>query len=267
MDNYKIEGTVISKQYGVKDAQDPKKQAVFLGITSTIMPVLLTKYLDFLAINSTELHAAVGITNLAVAETIVSYFQRYWFGDWVEIDQNTWNVFRFGTNADTQDIIAKLEDTNEESNSTDNTKQQTKTFVWLFIDKSELQKSAAASSSLESYLRQKDANKCNNDELRLPEKRVKIVEMIGKNRVIVNIIFENGKEDQCIVQLDDIVGYANEQTKKNLRKAQAFALPGDNYFETWFKNWQKPYFLPCGAEFKTMNEEESIEIPKNAFKN
>ncbi|CAG8752080.1 10385_t:CDS:2, partial [Gigaspora rosea] len=40
----------------------------------------------------------------------------------------------------------------------------------------------------------------------------------------------------------------------------------DNYFETCLKNWQKPYLLSCGAEFKTMNEEESIDIPKNAFK-
>ena len=49
MDNYEAEGTAILKQYGVKDVQDPKEQAVLLGIVSTIMPALLTKYPDLLA--------------------------------------------------------------------------------------------------------------------------------------------------------------------------------------------------------------------------
>ncbi|CAG8755123.1 2497_t:CDS:1, partial [Dentiscutata heterogama] len=43
------------------------------------------------------------------------------------IDQDTWNISRFGTSADTQYTTNKLEDTDEESNSIDNTKQQTKT--------------------------------------------------------------------------------------------------------------------------------------------
>ncbi|RIB22619.1 hypothetical protein C2G38_2173562 [Gigaspora rosea] len=43
MDTYEAEGIAISKQYGIKNAQDPKEQAVLLGITSTIMLTLLTK--------------------------------------------------------------------------------------------------------------------------------------------------------------------------------------------------------------------------------
>ncbi|CAG8795475.1 4523_t:CDS:1, partial [Racocetra fulgida] len=53
IDKYEIEGIVISKQYSVKNAQDPKEQAVLLGVASTILPILLTKYLDFLAVDST----------------------------------------------------------------------------------------------------------------------------------------------------------------------------------------------------------------------
>ncbi|CAG8712272.1 16228_t:CDS:2, partial [Dentiscutata heterogama] len=53
MDTHKFKGTVIAKQYGIKDTQDSKDQAVFLGITSTIMSILLTKYPDFLALDST----------------------------------------------------------------------------------------------------------------------------------------------------------------------------------------------------------------------
>ncbi|KAF0519129.1 hypothetical protein F8M41_016647 [Gigaspora margarita] len=316
MDDYKTKGTAISKQYGVKDAQDPKKQAVLLGIASTIMLVLLNKYPDFLAIDSTgcrnslnfsntafmvrsnephdakKLQVAVRITNLIVAETVASYFRKYWFGDWVgasmrfwqgegklpttsklqremkkvQIDQDTWNVSCFSTYDDTQHTAIKMEDEIEDkmedidkenfkSNSIDecNIKQQTKTLyitrrngkfacpcgfnvicdhecqdivaVRLFIDKSGLQKSAAesvASSSLESYLLQKDANGHNKNELKLFRKRgpknkrksrfvlvesmqhrdkvldmpyymAKIVEIIGESRVIVDITFENGR--------------------------------------------------------------------------
>ncbi|CAG8766077.1 405_t:CDS:2, partial [Cetraspora pellucida] len=32
-----------------------------------------------------KLQAATGITNIAIAETIASYFRKYWFGDWVDI--------------------------------------------------------------------------------------------------------------------------------------------------------------------------------------
>ncbi|CAG8586038.1 19857_t:CDS:2, partial [Racocetra persica] len=129
MDKYKGEGTVISKQYGIKNAQDPKEQAILLGIASTIMLALLTKYLDLLAVDSTtifvndketipvinlmfeswlamdkwdpylvaarkylpntqtiiidvkKLQIAARIASLAVAETIASYFRKYWFGD------------------------------------------------------------------------------------------------------------------------------------------------------------------------------------------
>ncbi|KAF0532587.1 hypothetical protein F8M41_011090 [Gigaspora margarita] len=101
----------------------------------------------------------------------------------------------------------------------------------------------AASSFLESYLCQKDANGHNKDKLRLSEKRgpknkrknplvpgesiqlrdtildmpcqiVKIVEIIGEGKVIMDITFENGNKDQHVVQLDDIIGYADKQVKK-----------------------------------------------------
>jgi hypothetical protein len=53
MDIYEAQGTAISKQYGIKEAQDSQDQAVLLGIASTIMPELLCKYPDLLAIDST----------------------------------------------------------------------------------------------------------------------------------------------------------------------------------------------------------------------
>src|SRR2546421_10984862 len=54
MDTYEAEGTAISKQYGIKGAPNSKDQAVLLGIASTIMPKLLDKYPDFLALDSTS---------------------------------------------------------------------------------------------------------------------------------------------------------------------------------------------------------------------
>ncbi|CAG8461465.1 9879_t:CDS:10 [Dentiscutata heterogama] len=65
MDTHEFKGTVISKQYGVKDAQDPKEQAVLLGIASTIMPTLLTKYPDFLALDSTGRRNSLNFPNTA----------------------------------------------------------------------------------------------------------------------------------------------------------------------------------------------------------
>jgi len=65
MDTYEAEGTVISKQYGVKDAQNSKDQAVLLGIASTIMPQLLTKYPDFLAVDSTGRRNGLNFPNTA----------------------------------------------------------------------------------------------------------------------------------------------------------------------------------------------------------
>ncbi|RIB19798.1 hypothetical protein C2G38_2035773 [Gigaspora rosea] len=65
MDDYEAEGTVIAKQYGVKDTQDPKEQAMLLGVASTIMPVLLTKYLDLLALDSTGRHNSLNFPNTA----------------------------------------------------------------------------------------------------------------------------------------------------------------------------------------------------------
>ncbi|CAG8721874.1 6559_t:CDS:1, partial [Dentiscutata heterogama] len=65
IDDYEAEGTIISKQYGVKNTQNPKKQAVLLGITSTVMPILLTKYLDLLALDSTGHHNSLNFPNTA----------------------------------------------------------------------------------------------------------------------------------------------------------------------------------------------------------
>ena len=65
MDTHESKGTVIAKQYGVKDAQDSKDQAVLLGIASTIMPTLLTKYPDFLALDSTGRRNSLNFPNTA----------------------------------------------------------------------------------------------------------------------------------------------------------------------------------------------------------
>lgn len=65
MDTYEIEGVVISKQFGIKDSKDPKEQAVLLGITSTIMPKLLTKYPDLFVVDSTGHHNCLNFLNTA----------------------------------------------------------------------------------------------------------------------------------------------------------------------------------------------------------
>ncbi|RIB25811.1 hypothetical protein C2G38_2030739 [Gigaspora rosea] len=65
MDAYETEGVVISKQFGIKDSKDPKEQAVLLGITSTIMPKLLTKYPDLLAVDSTGCCNCLNFPNTA----------------------------------------------------------------------------------------------------------------------------------------------------------------------------------------------------------
>ncbi|RIB07415.1 hypothetical protein C2G38_2147582 [Gigaspora rosea] len=304
-----------------------------------------------------ELQAAIRITNLAVAETIVSYFRRYWFGDWVEIDQNTWNVFRFGTNVDTQDTTAKLEDTDEESNSIDNTKQQTKTLCFTHrsgkfacpcgfnvnkettsfqpkdsygniviftmpyrgkrgtlyltstcpVDTSltliqgvfthkEIYNQATAFTLADqnSYthlllkvydlMKQKkwvEAKLLWVENLLLYTKLAKTDQIDlfgGLSERFFEQFFHDSLDQNLLVTKSTIMSTCNSDycPKKVshptdsydiiLIKAQASALPGDNYFETCLKNWQKPYLLSCGAEFKTMNEEESIDIPKNAFK-
>ncbi|CAG8766308.1 6218_t:CDS:2, partial [Racocetra persica] len=59
------ESVAISKQYGIKNMQDSKEQAVLLGIVSTIMPMLLTKYLDLFAIDSTGSHNCLNFLNTA----------------------------------------------------------------------------------------------------------------------------------------------------------------------------------------------------------
>lgn len=102
---------------------------------------------------------------------------------------------------------------------------------------------SVACSSLESYLRQKDANGHAHNELKLPQKRgpknkrknrlvpgesiqlrdtilnkpyhkVQIAEIIGNNKIIVNITFENGNTEQRIIQSADINGYSDEPVKK-----------------------------------------------------
>ncbi|CAG8538671.1 23013_t:CDS:2, partial [Cetraspora pellucida] len=230
MDNYEGKGTAILKYYGVKNFQDSKEQAVLLGVIFIIMPVLLTKYLDFLAVDSTGCRNSLNFLNTA---------------------------FIVRSDEPCSQVVATFEST--------------------------------ASSFFKSYLNQKDANGHNKNEFRLSEKRgsknkkkshfvlgefiqlqdtifnalyqiVKIVEIIGESRVIVNIIFKNGDKDQCIVQLDKIADMLIN------KKSQAFMLPKSGYFETYLRNWKKPYIVSCDAEFKTMNEEELSNISVNAFK-
>jgi len=103
---------------------------------------------------------------------------------------------------------------------------------------------SVACSSLESYLHQKDANGYAHNELKLPQKRgpknkrknqlvpgesiqlrdtilnkpyykVQIAEIIGNNKIIVNITFENSNTEQRIIQSADINGYSDEPVKKN----------------------------------------------------
>ncbi|CAG8501140.1 8108_t:CDS:2 [Cetraspora pellucida] len=154
MNNYEAEGIIISKQYDVKDIQNSKKQAVLLDIISTVMPILLTKYLNLLALDSTSHCNSLNFPNTA--------------------------------------------------------------FIVRSADKS------IASSFLESYLCQKEANSYKKDELKLSKKRgpknkrksqlvlsesiylqdtnmpyktVKIVEIIDKSRVIVEVTFESDNTD------------------------------------------------------------------------
>ncbi|CAG8568436.1 2474_t:CDS:2, partial [Racocetra fulgida] len=95
MDTYEAEGVAILKQYGIKNTQDPKEQAVLLGIASTIMPTLLTKYSDLLAVDSTghhqkefderkviildaeKLQNAIGIMNYFKKDMLIYYQERY----------------------------------------------------------------------------------------------------------------------------------------------------------------------------------------------
>lgn len=65
MNTYGDEGTAISKQYGIKDANESKDQAVLLGVASTIMSELLYKYPDFLAVDSTSRRNGLNFPNTA----------------------------------------------------------------------------------------------------------------------------------------------------------------------------------------------------------
>ncbi|CAG8645144.1 8726_t:CDS:10, partial [Ambispora gerdemannii] len=349
MNTYEIEGTVISKQYGIKYTQDPKDQAVLLGVVSTIMPELLDKYPDFLArsqdqeefdqwkttlLDAKKFQAAIGSTSLATAEAIASYFQVHWFGKWMlgkwrdfgkkkaslqqnqnynekkineqekllykknlvqEIDQNTWNVTQFASTSiaiqyATAELEADIDDASKKNESESRSLElkitgsidekqwlcitrrnekfacpcgfnvisdhdcQNIVAVHLFIDKSEfrsktkLQRSiveSVISSSLESYLRQKDTNGHAQNEFKLSQRRgpknkrknqlmpgesiqlrdtilnkpyhkVQINEIIGNSKIIVDITFENGSIEQCIIQLADIIRYVDGPMKKQI---------------------------------------------------
>ena len=63
MNTYENEGTAISKQYGIKDADESKDQAVLLGVASTIMPELLYKYPDILSVDSTSRRNGLNFPN------------------------------------------------------------------------------------------------------------------------------------------------------------------------------------------------------------
>src|SRR4051812_13661817 len=65
MDMYETEDVIISKQYGIKESQNPQDQAVLLGIAFIIMPELLHKYPDLLVIDSTSRHNGLGFPNTA----------------------------------------------------------------------------------------------------------------------------------------------------------------------------------------------------------
>ena len=65
MNTYENEGTAISKQYGIKDADESKDQAVLLGVASTIMPELLYKYSDFVSVDSTSRRNSLIFSNTA----------------------------------------------------------------------------------------------------------------------------------------------------------------------------------------------------------
>ncbi|RIB07441.1 hypothetical protein C2G38_2214449 [Gigaspora rosea] len=322
MDPHESEGTVISKQYGVKDTQDPKEQAVLLGIASTIMPTLLTKYPDFLAVDSTGRRNDTsrqpdvrisGIKNdvqlnpkwLAMDkwDPYLTAARKHFpntqvvLCDWhEEVDQDTWIVSRFVTDIDIQHIATESDNDDSDSKNSEepdlfdehHMKQQEKILhvtrrsrifaclcsfnairehdcqdivaVRFFIGELKLKNSSnnksklerpvvesVASSSLESYLCQKDDNGHNKDELNLPQKRgsknkrknrlvpgekvhlrdaildepyykVQIVEVIGEGKVIVDVTFESGNTNQCMVQLADIIGYADEQVKKKTKQ-------------------------------------------------
>jgi len=65
MNSLEDKGTAISKQYGIKNADESKDQAVLLGVASTILPELLCKYPDFLALDSTSRRNGLNFPNTA----------------------------------------------------------------------------------------------------------------------------------------------------------------------------------------------------------
>ncbi|CAG8676036.1 13447_t:CDS:2, partial [Dentiscutata heterogama] len=150
------------------------------------------------------------------------------------VDQDTWILSHFSMDIDIQYVVA-------ESDDDDSDKENSKT-PDLF-DEHHLKQSvveSVASSSLESYLHQKDDNGYNKNELSLSQKRgpknkrknrlvpgeqvhlrdtilddpyynVQIVEVIDEGKVIVDVTFESSNMNQHMVQLADIIGYTDEQ--------------------------------------------------------
>ncbi|RIB13245.1 hypothetical protein C2G38_2198395 [Gigaspora rosea] len=170
-------------------------------------------------LDAKEFQSATGITNLAIAEN------------------DTWIVSRFGIDIDTQYVAAESDDDSDKESSRsetpdlfdeDNIKQQVKTLyitrrsgnlLALVVsipsnNKSELKRpveESVTSSSLESYLlpgEQVHLRDTISDE---PYHKVQIVEVIGEDKIIVDVTFESGNTNQYIVQLADIIGYADEQ--------------------------------------------------------
>ncbi|KAF0459945.1 hypothetical protein F8M41_000641 [Gigaspora margarita] len=125
------------------------------------------------------------------------------------VDQDTWIVFCFITDIDIQHIAAESDNDDSDSKNSEDI-----VAVRFFIGELKLKKpvvefvESIASSSLETYLRQKDDNGHNKNELSLSQKEVQIDEVIGESKVIVDITFESGNTNQCIVQLADIISQA-----------------------------------------------------------
>ncbi|KAG9296946.1 hypothetical protein G9A89_003660 [Geosiphon pyriformis] len=71
MDTYEAEGVVISKQYGIKDAQNFKNQAVLLSVASTVIrPNSLNFSNTVFMVRSDEAHGRVLATFIGDKETI-----------------------------------------------------------------------------------------------------------------------------------------------------------------------------------------------------
>ncbi|CAG8637238.1 8413_t:CDS:2, partial [Ambispora gerdemannii] len=171
------------------------------------------------------------------------------------IDQNTWNVTQFANMSvviqyATTELEADIDDASKENESESRSlelkttgsideKQWFKTKLQRFVVE------LVISSSLESYLHQKDTNGHAQNEFKLSQRRgpknkrknwlmpeesiqlrdtilnkpyhkVQINKIIGNSKVIVDITFGNGSIEQCIIQLADIIGYIDGPMKKQI---------------------------------------------------